>query len=133
MSRWTEMALGGSKAVGYLIVKDQDGREVEDEAIVDAARAVYSASSDIINPLLIPGLNDILYKERKFPLEERDQEVYEEHGWAMMRAAYIVTAYSGLGKVKGKDLVVYPTDPIDIYNGYFGCPTFEMNVRVEKL
>ena len=132
MSRWTKMTLGDKEAVGYLIVKDQDGNEVDDEDIVDAARRVYDASCEIINQLLIPGLNDILYKERKFPLG-RDQEVYEEHGWTMMRAAYIVTAYSGLGKVRGKDLVVYPTDPIDIYNGYFGCPTFEMNIRVEKL
>lgn len=132
MSRWTKLELGDEELIGYLIVKDQDGNEVDDEDIVDAARRVYSASCELINPLLIPGLNDILYKERKFPLE-RDQEVYEEHGWKMMRAAYIVTAYSGLGKVQGKDLVVYPTDPVDIHNGYFGCPTFEMNIRVEKL
>jgi hypothetical protein len=128
------MVLGDEEAVGYLIVKDQDGNEVDDEDIVDAARRVYDASSELINPLLIPGLNDILYKGHEFPLErDQDQEVYEEHGWTMMRAAYIVVAYSGLGKVRGKDLVVYPTDRIDIYNSYFGCPTFEMNIQVEKL
>lgn len=97
MSRWTTLKLGDEEAVGYLIVKDQDGNEVDDDDIIDAARRVYSASCE------------------------------------MMRAAYIVTAYSGLGKVKGKDLVVYPTDPIDIRNGYLRCPTFEMNIRVEKL
>lgn len=133
MGHWHELRANGTAVWGFLEVIDQDDVEVVDEDIINAARNVYTASSDLINELLIPGLNDILYANRKFPMGDRDQKTYEGHGFEMMRAAYEVTAYSGLGKVPGKDLIVIPVEPIEIHESYFGCPTFRMSVKILEL
>lgn len=133
MGSWNGFEANGTTIIGYLEVIDQDGVEVIDEDIVNVARKVYTAAGEFINELLIPGLNDILYANRKFPMGDRDQKTYEDHGFEMMRAAYEVIAYSGLGKVPGKDLIVIPVEPIDIYASYFGLPKFRMSVKILEL
>jgi hypothetical protein len=133
MGHWYELRANGIAICGYLEVIDQYDVEVVDEDIINAARNVYTASSDLINELLIPGLNDILYANRKFPMGDRDQKTYEGHGLEMMRAAYEVTAYSGLGKIPGKDFIVIPVEPIEIRESWFGHPTFRMSVKILEL
>lgn len=123
----------GNTLYGKLTVIDEDGKEIEDEDIVEAAKLTYDLAGDLINELLIPGLNDILYAGKEFPRGEDGQDIYENHGWDMMRAAYKVAAYSGAGKVKGQDLVVYPVDPVDYRIGYYGIGEFRMTVKLLRL
>lgn len=117
---------------GKLTVVDEDGHEIKDEDVVRAAKLTYNLAGDLINELLIPGLNDILYQGAETPLGEGGQDIYENHGCDMMRAAYKVAAYSGAGKVKGQDLVVYPVDPVD-YRSDYGIGEFRMTVKLLKL
>ena len=89
--------------------EDQDGKPITDRALCKTAMTVYNKATELlINPILIPMLNDVLYGERKFPLEDSEQQVYEDHGFRMMEVAYEFTAYSGFGKCG--NYLVYPTE-----------------------
>ena len=92
-----------------------DGEIIEDEALQKAALAVFNEAADMVNELIIPGLNDILYKE-KFPLSEEVRARYEKNAFDAIAAVYKVTAYSGFGKVGDK--LIYPVR-IDPWIGHW--------------
>lgn len=115
---------------GVMIMVDQYGRKVEDKAIFDTCMRVYGDTTDLINETLIPALNDVLYGERNFPLKKRDQDVYERHAEEMSNVAYKYVAYSGVGKVPGRDLIAYPVETVTMD---LKRHEFHMKVNVEKL
>ena len=108
--------------------EDQDGNPILDPKMTKTAMTVYNeASRLLINPLLIPSLNDILYagKEfKEFPL--RDRQTYEQRGFDMIETAYKLTAYAGFGKCGDKlvypfDLLMYENKNEDFYLGVMKC------------
>ena len=109
---------------------DHNGNKVEDRDIFDTCMAVYREATDLINEKFIPALNDVLYGERKFPLKERDQAVYERHGDEMSTIAYKYVAYTGVGKVPGKSLIAYPVETVTMD---LKKHEFHMKVIVERL
>lgn len=115
---------------GVMIMLDQCGRKVEDRVIFDTCMRVYEDTTDLINKTLIPALNDVLYGKRNFPLKKRDQDVYERHAEEMSNVAYKYVAYSGVGKVPGRDLIAYPVEAVTID---LKKHEFRMKVNVEKL
>ncbi len=115
---------------GAMIMTDQYGNKVEDKDIFDTCMQVYSMATELINSMMIPALNDILYGERKFPMEEKDQAVYEHHGDMMSNATYKYVAYCGTGKVPGKNLLAYPAETVSIN---LKEHIFSMKVIIEKL
>lgn len=105
--------------------EDQDGNPILDPEMTKTAMTVYNeASRLLINPLLIPSLNDILYAGKKFPL--RDQKTYEQRGLDMIETAYKLTAYAGFGKCGDKlvypfDMLMYENEDEDFYFGVMKC------------
>ena len=105
--------------------EDQNGNTILDPEMTKTAMTVYNeASRLLINPLLIPSLNDILYAGKEFPL--RDQETYEKRGFDMIETAYKLTAYAGFGKCGDKlvypfDVLIYENENEDFCIGVMKC------------
>ena len=115
---------------GAMVMTDQNGKKVEDRAIFDTCMSVYRVATELINSLMIPALNDILYGDREFPLDEHNQAYYDYHGEEMSKATYRYIAYAGIGKVPDRNLIAYPVGTVTMN---LEEHEFHMEVRNERL
>ena len=96
------------KVIVKMYTVDQNGNELSNE-LTDAAMRVYNKACDLfINDMLIPALNDRIYRDKDFPIESDSQGLYEDAGMDMFATAYKFTAYLGFGQVGNK--LVYPVE-----------------------
>lgn len=96
------------KVIVKMHTVDQNGNDLSDE-LTDAAMQVYNKAGELfINDMLIPALNDRIYKDKGFSLESDSQGLYEDAGMDMFATAYKFTAYLGFGQVGNK--LVYPME-----------------------
>lgn len=117
--------------IGSLVVKDQNGNIINDKALKEAALLVYNEAGEmLINDLLIPCLNDIVY-EGISPRYDECEDLYQHHGEEAFAAAYKFLAYCGYGKVGSK--LIYPSEVPLIYEGVSGPGIIVMPCIVEDL